>query len=379
MQNFNQKEKQKIVEAYRDGISAVVLCEQHNIPRSTLYYWIKQHHSLKSSTNNVVYYREYVELKRHTDKLEAQLAVIKAAGCALSAPLQIKLAALEKLYGQYSVHTLCDALDVSRGTFYNHIFRRKEVTAYDKRREEMRVHIKDVFDESKQRFGSGKIAAVLSERGIKTSPKYVAGLMREMDLQSVGLTSKKEYKKRTKLLKKENILQRQFNVSEPNRVWVSDVTCFKVNDKYFYICVIIDLFSRKVVSYNVSLRNSTYLITSTFRKAFASRNNPNQLTFHSDQGSQYTSNSFRKLLRLNKVVQSFSNPGRPHDNAVAEAFFSFMKKEELYRTDYKSEREFRESVDEYMDFYNIKRPHRTLSHKTPDGFELQHEQKMSNT
>ena len=97
--------------------------------------------------------------------------------------------------------------------------------------------------------------------------------------------------------------------------------------------------------------------------------------FHSDQGVQYTSHAFQKLLRMNKVIQSFSKTRSPHDNAVSEAFFSSMKKEELYRTNYKSEREFRKSVDEYIEFYNSKRPHTTLAYKTPDRFETQYEAK----
>ena len=101
--------------------------------------------------------------------------------------------------------------------------------------------------------------------------------------------------------------------------------------------------------------------------------------FHSDQGPQYTSNTFRKLLCMNKVVQSFSKSGRPHDNAVAESFFASMKREEIYRTQYHSERQFMESVDTYIEFYNTKRPHSTLNYKTPDWFELLHEQRRART
>lgn len=123
---------------------------------------------------------------------------------------------------------------------------------------------------------------------------------------------------------------------------------------------IFDLFSRKVVAYRVSPKNSTYLITSTFRQAYQNRNAPQSLMFHSDQGAQYTSKTFRKLLRMNKVVQSFSAPGQPHDNAVMESFFSFIKREEIYRTHYKSEQQFAKSVDDYIEFYNTQRPHSTL-------------------
>ena len=97
--------------------------------------------------------------------------------------------------------------------------------------------------------------------------------------------------------------------------------------------------------------------------------------FHSDQGAQHTSKTFRKLLRMNKVVQSFSAPGQPHDNAVMESFFSFMKWEEIYRAEYKSERQFAKSVGNYIEFYNTEKPHRTLNYKTPDQFKAIYEVK----
>lgn len=316
-------------------------------------------------------------MKQKLQKLEQKLEILQKVNCTASAPLQEKLQELAKLYGQYSVHALCEALCVSRGTFYNHIFRRKDVTTYDKRRAEMKEHIRVVFDESQQRFGANKIAVVLAERGIRTSPKYVSELMREMGLQSVSIYSKRDYQRSVRIEKKQNILQRQFQVSEPNRVWVSDVTCFKMNGKYIYICVILDLFSRKVIAHGVSPKNSTYLITSTFKRAFQSRGAPQQLTFHSDQGAQYTSKAFRKLLRMNKIVQSFSKSGSPHDNAVAESFFASIKREEIYRTQYKSERQFRESIDNYISFYNAQRPHSTLAYKTPDKFEALYDAKKS--
>ena len=279
---------------------------------------------------------------------------------------------------KHSVYALCDALEVSRGTFYNHVFRRKKITEYDLRREELRQKIKEVFDESKQRFGAGKIRAILVEQGTIVSDRYVSELMQEMGLQSIGRNSKREYLKQIARNKRSNRLQQQFNVSEPNKVWVSDTTCFKIENKYYYICIVLDLFSRKIVAYRISPKHSTYLITSTVRRALKERNHPQGFTFHSDQGTQYTSKAFRNLLRMNKIVQSFSRSGRPHDNAVAEAFFSALKKEELYRTNFQSEREFYKSVDSYIKFYNTERPHGTLSYKTPEQFEkLYFEKKTS--
>ena len=358
-----------IVAQYTSGQAVVHLCAEHNIPRSTIYSWIKRHQRLKSKDGTEISYQDYYNLKRRAHKLEERLKVIKAAGCSLSAPLQEKLEALETLHGQYSVHTLCDALEVSRGTFYNHIFRRQKIAKHDIHRENIREQVKLVFDESKQRFGARKIFAVLEERGIRTSTKYVAELMREMSLQSIGKHSKRNFQKQAGMTKRQNKLQQQFEVLEPNRVWVSDTTYFRVKEKSYYICVIIDLFSRKVVAHGISTKHSTYLTSSTLRRALKERGYPQQLTFHSDQGCQYTSRSFRNLLCMNKVVQSFSRTSKPHDNAVTEAFFASLKKEELYRINFRSEREFYKCVDGYMDFYNTKRPHGTLNYKTPENFE----------
>ena len=372
---LSAEEKQALVSRYHAGESVAEICADTGVARSTFYTWIRPYTTTITDSGHVVSQQEFIKMKQRIRKLEQKVEILQKVSCTASAPLQEKLQELSKLYGQYSVHALCEALCVSRGTFYNHIFRRKEVTAYDKRKSEMRKHIKAVFDESHQRFGANKIAAVLSTQGISTSSKYVRELMQEMGLQSITRYSKRDYQKGKRLAKKQNVLQRQFKADEPNRVWVSDVTCFKINDKYLYICVILDLFSRKVVAYRVSPKNSTYLITSTFRQAYQNRNAPQSLMFHSDQGAQYTSKTFCKLLRMNKVVQSFSAPGQPHDNAVMESFFSFMKREEIYRTHYKSGQQFAKSVDNYIEFYNTQRPHSTLNYKTPDQFEAIYEVK----
>ena len=160
-----------------------------------------------------------------------------------------------------------------------------------------------------------------------------------------------------------NLVNQEFKTQRPNEIWVSDVTCFKLKDRYFYICVILDLFSRKVVAYKISKKNSTQLITTTFKMAWNHRNPETDLNFHSDRGSQYTAYQFQQLLHERSVQQSFSNPGRPHDNAVAESFFATLKKEDFYRRDYKSEAEFKRGIASYIEFYNTQRPHRTLLRK----------------
>lgn len=165
------------------------------------------------------------------------------------------------------------------------------------------------------------------------------------------------------------MLNQEFKAKRKNEIWVSDITYFKIKDYAVYLCVIIDLFSRRVVGYRVSRKSSTHLVTATFKSAFEDRGHPNELTFHSDRGGQYISDTFMSLLRSCGVKQSFSNSGHPYDNAVAETFFATFKKEEAYRREYSSEADFRKSVDEYICFYNEVRPHQTLAYKSPARFE----------
>ena len=113
--------------------------------------------------------------------------------------------------------------------------------------------------------------------------------------------------------------------------------------------MILDLYARRVVAHKISLKNSTQLTKATFKLAYEYRQ-PTELLFHSDRGANYTSNTFQDYLRALNVKQSFSNTATPYNNSVMESFFKSMKAERLYRTDYRSERELRESVREYINY-----------------------------
>lgn len=363
---YSNEEKLSIVARYQQGERITALSNELAISRSTLYRWLKLFPSDSIGKPLKFSYQEYASLQRKVEKLQNIITILKSADCLVSAPLKERLHALEPFYGKYEVHTICEALDVDRGTFYNHILRSKRGNAwFDKRRQEYCQIIRDVFDEYRQVLGAEKIRTILIQRGHQVSAEYISQLMREMGLSSVRSTAKKEYLKLRETERKKNILQQQFTADQPNQRWVSDVTCFKLRDHYFYICVIIDLFSRKVIAHKISKRNSTQLITAAFKMAYEERQPPSGLIFHSDRGAQYTSHRLQQLLHKHNVEQSFSQPGKPHDNAVAESFFASLKKEELYRKDHPSDRAFQASVASYIEFYNTKRPHRTLKNLTP--------------
>ena len=367
---YDEKEKRTLVSLYYNGKSVTEICQDHQIPRSTFYSWIQAYRPVESKdSSRTITPKDFDTLLRRCGKQEQIIAVLKSIPAITNATTQEKLAVLEPLYGQFSVHVLCEALDVPRGTFYNHIKRNKrDNSSYAKHREELRTAIQEIFEESRQTFGSERICAVLHERGYRAGTTLVRELMTEMGLSSVSTTSKRQWKKSNSYERKANILQRQFHVDAPNCIWISDVTCMKLKDRYYYLCAIVDLYSRKEIAHKVSTRNSTQLIT-TLRMAYDARTPGENLIFHSDQGSQYTSHAFRQLLKKLKITQSFSNAGTPHDNAVMESFFAVFKKEEFYRNNYRSEAELRKKIDEYITFYNQKRPHTTLNLQTPEQYE----------
>lgn len=363
--------KVKTIRRYEKGESIKALSQELHISQSTLYQWRKKYCSIEIP-NRTYTPAEFDAISRRLQKLEHHMAIIHQSGYLSSVPLQKKLATLEHLYNQpdnsYSVHELCDALGVARGTFYNHIFRRADRSKYEEEQAQLMLKVKQVFDDSEQRFGAEKIRIVLADQGIHVSKKRISAIMQEMGLYSVRVDAKKQFKRKQQYAK-QNLLKREFSADHPNQIWVSDITYFKVKNYWVYLCIILDLYSRKIIGWRVSRHMSTHLVTATFKGTFQERGQPQNLTFHSDRGGQYISRTLMGLLQQHGVKQSFSASAKPLDNAVAETFFSTFKREEAYRKDYTSEQHFRRSVEEYIRFYNEVRPHQTLNYKTPQAFE----------
>lgn len=360
---YSDEIKLNVIEQYNEGKAVAMLSKEFSVPKSSIYYWLNND-SIEEPTNSPSI--KYLQSK--IVRLETMIEFLQRVTCSPQAPLREKLYEMEKYHGEYAVHLMCDAMNVARGTFYNHVFRnKKEDSYYSKRKVFLRERIKEVFEENNGIFGAGKITAILREEGIPLTKEMTLSLMQEMGLKSLRQSSKKLYRKENSV--KTNVLNRDFFADGVNQKWVSDITYFKLKNKTYYICVIIDLFSRKVISYRISQKNSTQLTKKTFQYAFEHREPNGELVFHNDRGSNYCSNTFCDYLQSLEVKQSFLKTHTPYDNAVSESFFSTMKREELYRAKYKSEREFKQAVSDYITFYNEKRPHKYLNYITPTQFE----------
>lgn len=362
--------KRKVIQRYEKGESIKNLSQEFHIAQSTIYQWRKLFCSIQTPRHTYTP-KEIDVLSRKLEKLEHELEIIRLSGYLAEVPLRRKLEVLENIYHEnqrFSVHELCEALGVARGTFYNHIFRRADWSKREEEQAELMLKVQQIFDDSQQRFGSEKIRTVLAQNGVRVSAKRISTIMQELELRSIRSYAKKQYKKRQQYAKR-NLLEREFTAEHPNQIWVSDITYFRVNSYWVYLCIILDLYARRIVGYRVSRNASTNLVTATFRNAYRERGKPKNLIFHSDRGKQYTSAAFTQLLQKNGIKQSFSATGQPHDNAVAEAFFATFKKEEAYRREYTSEQSFCKSVEQYIRFYNEVRPHQTLKYQTPQAFE----------
>lgn len=199
--------KTKIIKRYQKGESIQSLSQELHIAQSTLYDWRREYCSIKTA-NRTYTPKEFDTLSRRLEKLEHELEIIRLTGYILNVPLQKKLVFLESLYQKpdnpYSVYELCEVLDVARGTFYNHIFRRADRSKRDQEQARLMRLVQQVFDDSAQRFGAEKIRIALAESGIRVSTKRIAAIMQELDLHSIRPDAKKTIQEASAVQKTES-------------------------------------------------------------------------------------------------------------------------------------------------------------------------------
>lgn len=317
-------DKHEIIQLRADGWSIPALCKRFGISKSTAYNWIRDYSPIKRTKQRVVTAHDFYQLERELATLRTENNIFRQCGCSLESPLSEKLAAIDRLKSDYSIHILCKTLNVLKSTYYHHALRSPIKKWYEINDDELRPIIREIFVDSRERFGAQKIKFKLKERGYKVSLAHIRRLMQEMDLMCKQLQLRYFSTTNRKYKVYRNRIQQKFMTDAPNTVWLSDITHVYVKDILYSICVIIDLYARVVVAFDVTNESNTEFVQSIFNSAFENRGRPENLIFHSDQGTQYTAFVFRKHLRDLKIKQSFSNPGTPLDNAVVESFFSCM-------------------------------------------------------
>jgi len=228
----------------------------------------------------------------------------------------------------------------------------------------VKEQITRIYHENKGRVGYRRITLELQTGGMKVNHKKVQRLMRQLGLICrVRMKRYHSYKGEVGVIAP-NLLERNFKASKPNEKWVTDVTEFSLFGQKRYLSVILDLYSRDLVSYTIVERPTLWMVTEMLDMALAKLPAENNLILHSDQGWQYQHKSYRRMLPKG-VRQSMSRKGNCLDNAVAENFFGILKSELLYLQDFDSLEHFMTELVEYLDYYNNRRIKVNLKGLTP--------------
>ncbi len=272
---------------------------------------------------------------------------------------------------------MCRVLGVSRSGYY--AWRARKTSAAEVRRAELTAEVKAIHAEVKARYGSPRMHAELVDRGHACCVNFVAQLMREA---GIAAKTKRKFRQTTDsnhaLPVAENVLDRQFDPAEPNASWVCDVTYIPTREGWLYLAVVEDLFSRMVVGWSMDRTMTSRLVVDALEMALTRRlkgSSSSELIAHSDRGSQYASEHYRRRLREERIACSMSRRGNCWDNAPMESFFASLKKELVHDEDYATREQAKASIFEYIEaFYNRVRRHSSLGYVAPAEYERTHNQ-----
>ena len=244
---------------------------------------------------------------------------------------------------------MCTVLGVARSTYYKSFNKTK--SARDVENEELKSAIKKIYKENKGIYGAPRIHHILGKEGFNVSLKRVQRKMTELGICAITVKKHKPYSSKKVSEGLENVLKRDFSTTSINEKWVGDITYIHtIKDGWCYLASVLDLYSKKIIGYAFGKRMTNDLVIKSLKNAYYSQSpdKDKEIIFHSDLGSQYTSNDLREICTEFNIVQSFSKKGCPYDNACIESFHSSIKKEEIYRNKYRTFEEANRAIFRYI-------------------------------
>ena len=271
----------------------------------------------------------------------------------------------------YPIAVLCQFMSVSRSRYYDWL--KSPKTTREKENEALTERLKKLFTKGRRTYGTRRLKQKLAKQGIHASRRRIGRLMRKAGL---FCKTKKRFKATTHSHHDKpiapHLLKREFNVTQPDRYYVGDITYIATQEGWLYLAVVIDLFSRKVVGWSMNERMTAHLVNSALLMAIENRKPLAGLVWHTDRGSQYASDSHRKILSEHQMIQSMSRKGNCWDNAVAESFFHSLKTELIHHCQFQSRGEAKLAIFEYIEvFYNRERIHSANDYLSPADYERQ--------
>jgi putative transposase len=276
---------------------------------------------------------------------------------------------VEAYRNEYPVSVLSETLGVSLSGYY--AWKKRPMSQHQREDQQLAERIHTVYHVNRQVYGSPRIHAELRDQGICVSRKRVARLMREQGLSACRrrhrtITTKSEPGARVV----PNLLNQEFTASRPNEKWTGDITAIWTYEGWLYLAVVLDLYSRRVIGWAMAATQDEALIERAFQMALLGRQPPAGVLFHSDRGSQYTSDAYRVLLADVGATVSMSRTGNCYDNAVTESFFGTLKGECVERFSFQTRGQARQTIFEYVEcFYNRVRRHSSLGYVSPAPYE----------
>ncbi|MBM7655711.1 transposase InsO family protein [Neobacillus cucumis] len=272
---------------------------------------------------------------------------------------------------------MCKVLGISKSGYYG--WRNRPLSERAQHRQKLTIEVKRIYDESNQIYGSPKIHKQLNNEGIKISERTV---QRIMSVESIRSKTVRKYKATTNSDHDDpiypNIINQDFTTTAPGEVWVADITYVWTKEGWLYLASVMDLFSRKIIGFNMGSRLTKELAIRALERAMINQPPSKGLIHHSDRGSQYASIDYTNKLKEAEIIISMSRKGNCYDNACIESFHSSIKKELIYQKKYKTRDEAKMSIFNYLvGFYNSRRIHSTLGYISPNEFEKQYLLKSS--
>lgn len=276
----------------------------------------------------------------------------------------MKYAFIAEQSQQYRVATLCRLMQVSRSGYYEWLKREPSLRQYEDAK--LIEAIYQVHLASGRAYGALKTWRALRATGVACGKHRVARLRQAVGIEAQRKRRFRQVRKYTAAAPEPNLLQGRFNVAAPNRVWAGDISYIRTGTGPLHLAVLLDLHSRRVIGWSLSPNPDERLVCTALATALRQRRPQAGLLHHTDQGSVYRSQTYRKLLEAHQITQSLSAKGNPYDNAVVESFFSTLKNELVHHRKFVSREQARQEIEHYIEiFYNQQRIHQTLGYQTP--------------
>ncbi|MGP4030420.1 IS3 family transposase [Actinomadura sp. 3N407] len=372
--HFTQEHKDEIVRMVLDGPRPIAhVAREVGIHDTTLGNWVKDYRrrhggdvSAGSGGGEKKSARE-LELERENRRLREENAFLgKSRGLLREgSPVSAKYELIDAEKADHAIIDMCAWLHVSRSGFYD--WRTRPLSATAERRERLKLMIEAVFEANHDTYGYRRVHAVLARSGEEVSPELVRQLMRELGLVPV---QPRPWRPVTTQAGEPgaipDLVNRVFTAEHPGTRLVGDITYIPTWEGFLYLATVIDCHSKMVVGWAMADHFKTSLITAALDSAAGNIHIGESCIFHSDRGSNYTSDEFGRHLRRYGMRRSVGRTGVCWDNAVAESFFGALKNEWLNRMVFATRSKARRAVVQYIEgFYNRRRLHSANGYRTP--------------